>query len=97
MVTYKRSSYWIPPDFARKKIDIEEEIENGRNKLNFYFKGLRIVEHTQSPKPGGWILPPDYKLKGRRGRMSQERKAEIEKMYTTDIQIREITYYDNLQ
>lgn len=94
MVTYQKSSYWIPPEFARKKIEVEEVTENGENKLLFFFRGTKIFEHTQSTKPGGWILPPDYKIREKKDKGS--RNTRVRQFYEIKIDGREMSYYDNL-
>ncbi len=93
MVTYKRSTYWVPQEFARKKIDIEEDVINGATILIFYFKGQKIIEHVQS-KPGGWILPADYKMNG--GRRSREGEIKAKKLYEIKVEKRDINYYNLL-
>src|SRR5258708_38421589 len=84
MVTYKLSAYGVPPLYARKKIDVVEKIVSGANKLYFYFKGKKIMEHNLAKKRGEWILPEtlpskqtDQKKKDK-GRLVKVQKKDLE-------------------
>lgn len=95
MVTYQRSSYCIPPEFARKKIEVEEVTENGENKLFFFFKGSKICEHIQSTKPGGWVLPQNYKIQNKKD--GGGHSVRVRELFEMKIDGREMSYYDNLK
>jgi transposase len=94
MVTYDKSFYWVPREFARKKINIEEEMDNGISKLLFYFKGDKIIEHIKAEKSGSWILPKDYKLKGMGKKREIEQRLEANPVYKTKVEVRDMSYYN---
>jgi hypothetical protein len=95
MVTYKKNSYWVPPDYARKKIDIEERVENGICKLSLYFKGTKIVEHVKATTFGGWFLPKDYGLKGKKKAAAIEERVISNPLYNVKVDVRDMDYYNN--
>lgn len=89
MVTYKKSAYWVPPIYARKKIEVQETIKNGEIKLIFYFQGNKIIEYPISNKTGEWIIPKDVLI----GNLKKD-KERVKKNLKIDIQERDLNYYN---
>lgn len=93
MVTFKRSSYWVPNCYARKKIDIVETHDNGVTKLVLHFKGNEIIEYIASAKPGGWILPDDMSVFNPDEKKDTSKKKKND-LLNTSVEIRNLEYYD---
>jgi transposase len=91
MVTYKRSAYWVPQEFARRKIDIKEIDNGGMVKLEFQFKGKKIIEYPFASKIGSWILPKDNSML-----LNKKRQKLIvrEKIWNIEVQKSNLEYYD---
>ncbi|HEX9504360.1 MAG TPA: IS21 family transposase [Patescibacteria group bacterium] len=87
MVTYKLSAYGVPPLYARKKIDVVEKIVSGVNKLYFYFKGKKIMEHNLAKKRGEWILPETLPSK-------QTNQKKVAEGRLVEVQERDLEYYN---
>lgn len=94
MVTYKKSAYWVPEKYARKKIDIVEEHTSGRTRLIFYYKGLKIVEHLMTDKHGDWILPDRSGKNKETGKKITEKKLQQNPLYSIEVEVRSANYYD---
>ena len=87
MVTYKLSAYWVPPLYARKKIDVVEKVVNGVNKLYFYSKGRKIMEHNLAKKRGEWVLPETLPTK-------QDTPKKAGEVRFVEVQERDLEYYN---
>src|SRR5258708_40025683 len=85
--SYKLSAYGVPPLYARKKIDVVEKIVSGVNKLYFYFKGKKIMEHNLAKKRGEWILPETLPSK-------QTNQKKVAEGRLVEVQERDLEYYN---
>lgn len=92
MVTFKRSSYWVPNCYARKKIDIIEINNNGSITLRFLYRGSKIIEYLASNKPGEWILPKNGGLIPDQETVGKKKKKRI--ILHTEVQERDLNHYN---
>jgi len=96
MVYYKKSSYEIPKEFSRMKIDIMEDDHTGLTKLLLYFKGNKIAEHEISNKPGGWKTLDNYKLEeyNNKNPITLEKRIKSNPLFNIEVEVRDNDYYD---
>jgi hypothetical protein len=96
MVSYKKASYWIPPDYIRHKVEVREITKNGDVFLEFYDKGEKIFEHMMK-ESGSWNLPDDLgKNKGSGIDSDVVKRVKNHVAYQTKVDVRAVEYYTRM-
>lgn len=100
LVQHKCNFYSIPKQFARKKLLLKEENENGTTKIVIYFKNKIIADHLLSTERGKWIINKKHFMEIKEKRIlkiptsvinKSSKKAFINPTYSRDL-----SYYTQL-